>query len=440
MDDNNSLNAYIGTQSPRIVDSPIKSQPHRHTPSQDSCCSNDTLFNVEELNGGNENEKSFELKSSIADISKDRVTSESNMEFNSKTNLITKSHNCVDQMEENDIQILDINQGRLTSDLHIPDEYIGQNIPEIKRQSIPTIEFHDYITDFLNSERYCELNSNFEKVEIEENSTASDAYLSVSDNSFTGHNVAPLNSPDDKPWKLLQASFMDGSTSDEEYERASFLKHDSTELTTSEEKNGKQDNDVDCEDQTSFEIHFDSENIKENTTKEQKVELFIQNNAAPIDYDEETSEENETITDQDIDDVLNESSYDEEEPVFDSNNKNTFDVEKIKVEAKDCLNVPDLIHCGNVTIDGSLCKGEIENCENDEKFGNYEDLYGPLADIRFSGPGSTQLMTTSFSESNEVADDQEWESGSDSRSSSSGEFIWKVIKLKVIISLLSLIS
>lgn len=55
----------------------------------------------------------------------------------------------------------------------------------------------------------------------------------------------------------------------------------------------------------------------------------------------------------------------------------------------------------------------------------FEDMYGPLADIRFSGPGD-QLMSTSFSESNDLGDDQDWDSGSDTRSSSSGEFIWKV--------------
>lgn len=52
------------------------------------------------------------------------------------------------------------------------------------------------------------------------------------------------------------------------------------------------------------------------------------------------------------------------------------------------------------------------------------DLLGVLTDIRFSGPIDSQLMSTSFSESNE-AEEQDWESGSDTRSSSSGEFIWK---------------
>ncbi|XP_066148993.1 uncharacterized protein [Euwallacea fornicatus] len=53
-----------------------------------------------------------------------------------------------------------------------------------------------------------------------------------------------------------------------------------------------------------------------------------------------------------------------------------------------------------------------------------QDILGILTDIRFSGPVDNQLMSTSFSESNDV-EEQGWDSGSDTRSSSSGEFIWK---------------
>lgn len=69
----------------------------------------------------------------------------------------------------------------------------------------------------------------------------------------------------------------------------------------------------------------------------------------------------------------------------------------------------------------------VEEVDDSDKFSRFEDLFGPLTDIRFSGPGSSsQMMTTSFSESNDLGDDQDWDSGSDTRSSSSGEFIWKV--------------
>lgn len=54
------------------------------------------------------------------------------------------------------------------------------------------------------------------------------------------------------------------------------------------------------------------------------------------------------------------------------------------------------------------------------------DIYDALSDIRFSGPSDIQLMSTSFSESADIDEEQDWDSGSDTRSSSSGEFIWKV--------------
>lgn len=70
---------------------------------------------------------------------------------------------------------------------------------------------------------------------------------------------------------------------------------------------------------------------------------------------------------------------------------------------------------------------KLDDADDSDKFSRFEDLFGPLTDIRFSGPGSSsQIMSTSFSESNDLGDDQDWDSGSDTRSSSSGEFIWKV--------------
>lgn len=50
------------THTALILESPSPREPlNRHTPSQDSCCSNDTLFNLEDLNyGAIENEQSPE--------------------------------------------------------------------------------------------------------------------------------------------------------------------------------------------------------------------------------------------------------------------------------------------------------------------------------------------------------------------------------------------
>lgn len=84
---------------------------------------------------------------------------------------------------------------------------------------------------------------------------------------------------------------------------------------------------------------------------------------------------------------------------------------------------------------------EYDACKNDIDYINIIDSKNPnsgednifdmLADIRFSGPTDSQLMSTSFSESN-TCDEKEWDSGSDSRSSSSGEFIWKVSSKKLL--------
>lgn len=68
----------------------------------------------------------------------------------------------------------------------------------------------------------------------------------------------------------------------------------------------------------------------------------------------------------------------------------------------------------------------LEKSEVIAETNKYDNVYGALSDIRFTGPCDNQLMSTSFSESNDLGDDQDWDSGSDTRSSSSGEFIWKV--------------
>jgi len=79
----------------------------------------------------------------------------------------------------------------------------------------------------------------------------------------------------------------------------------------------------------------------------------------------------------------------------------------------------------NITVDTSAKPSEEQQQETNE-------MLGILTDIRFCGPIDSQLMSTSFSESNDV-EEQEWDSGSDTRSSSSGEFIWKV-SIKVVYS------
>lgn len=79
----------------------------------------------------------------------------------------------------------------------------------------------------------------------------------------------------------------------------------------------------------------------------------------------------------------------------------------------------------NIECDDSRKESDPINIIETNMNNDDDNMYGMLADIRFSGPTDSQLMSTSFSESN-TCDEKEWDSGSDSRSSSSGEFIWKV--------------
>lgn len=102
-----------------------------------------------------------------------------------------------------------------------------------------------------------------------------------------------------------------------------------------------------------------------------------------------------------------------------------------QVALNDTYDIQESENTGSNVTEGT---SEIQdlNLENDFDDGKDDilsedgELYNNLTDIRFSGPCDTQLMSTSFSESAEIAEDRDWDSGSDTRSSSSGEFIWKV--------------
>lgn len=198
-EDNNSSNARTEEIiSPRIPESPARyrTDPYRHTPSQDSCCSNDTLFNVEELNGGLNDKMLLEP-------------------------VFNQLDNPLDSMEDetSDSKYLDCSIDANT----VPNEK-PENISQEKERTltvVPVIKTeHNYITDFLDNERYSEMNMCLDGGE--EMSSTSDIYLTVSENTFSfGQNVAPLNSPEDRPWKELQASFRD--CDEGKYEHISLL-------------------------------------------------------------------------------------------------------------------------------------------------------------------------------------------------------------------------
>lgn len=103
----------------------------------------------------------------------------------------------------------------------------------------------------------------------------------------------------------------------------------------------------------------------------------------------------------------------------------------------------DIDYSQFVDVENAKNSLEYDGCRNDSDYINIIDkhpnsdednIFEILADIRFSGPTDSQLMSTSFSESN-TCDEKEWDSGSDSRSSSSGEFIWKVSRKWCVLNL-----
>lgn len=126
-------------------------------------------------------------------------------------------------------------------------------------------------------------------------------------------------------------------------------------------------------------------------------------------------------------DVANPQYQDEDNELLSDNcDRNNYQIVNI-----DYSKYVDLENAKNsIEYDGSQKESPDYNIISDHVTGNEDNMYGMLADIRFSGPTDSQLMSTSFSESN-TCDEKEWDSGSDSRSSSSGEFIWKVSNLNI---------
>ncbi|CAH1170022.1 unnamed protein product [Phaedon cochleariae] len=137
---------------------------------------------------------------------------------------------------------------------------------------------------------------------------------------------------------------------------------------------------------------------------------------------------NETI-DRLYENVAEEAKTANEENYYENSDiNNTEDIyENLNPEEiyDDYVNIVNMENAKNsLEFDNSEKDVEYMNIfgQDDDVHSEDENIFGVLTDIRFSGPSDSQLMSTSFSENN---DDHDWDSGSDSRSSSSGEFIWK---------------
>lgn len=350
---------------------------HRHTPSQDSCCSNDTLFNLEELTCGiNDSErdnnsptpKISECESQYGEENIQQVPMNHNI--NSELNITDLSDKAIDEDKvEKDTKFDSDNSASVCKTSETAKG--STEITEVCKRS--TIEF-------LTREREHDCS----KTSEDSNSESTDHLL-----PFINKQVAPLPSPEDKPWKQLPASLL------------SYDKVISQNMLVSET--------------VSVPIEMESAPDDANGTTSLDVNV-LQNICEGSDKDENTACYENL---RNLNDYYNEADY--VNIVNLENTKNSAEFinnKQINSMFEDASerNSPDYVN--NFTHSNDLI---INNDDDDD-----HDIFGVLTDIRFSGPSDSQMMTTSFSESNDLNDEQDWDSGSDTRSSSSGEFIWKV--------------
>lgn len=306
---------------------------HRHTPSQESCCSNDTLFNLEELTYA------------VNDLDKDNNSSTPKNPVDDSE--IIEENNVVKDEALNEIMIHNFNE---STDNKIETPQISYEESNI---NVEHQVDSDSINVFLNNEREHDCIKIIEPQQEESNSESTTELLFINNKQ-----IAPLPSPEDNPWKQLPASLLSYDT---------VVSNQNMLLPTQE-------------------------------TTPSPIPEYVNLSVEKHDYENLKDHKNlyENVTN--IDDFYNEADY--VNIINIENSKNTAETEDNSEE----YNQNTLI---------------INNDDN-------QDIFGVLTDIRFNGPGDSQLMTTSFSESNDLNDEQDWDSGSDTRSSSSGEFIWKV--------------
>lgn len=331
------------THTALILESPSLREPqHRHTPSQDSCCSNDTLFNLEDLNYGpidadnSPHHHALTAQSSQSSEPEDLIL---HVEVTDNETLKLSLSNDDEEDAELPSQKEDLQEEQL--DLTISNDSVEDiNITYTKPQinidiaDVKSLEEDDNSSEkeYVHSEQEEPVSSGLVSEATEQKTTEDKPSESKSSHKLElkleagAFGVAPLPSPEDIPWRQLPASLLTYN-----------------EVVQSDK----------------FDIQQESDNVE-------SEELDIAND------DESTEIAADTNIGQD----------------------------NIKLEED---------------LSDSVPEGVLDT-----------DLYSNLTDIRFSGPCDTQLMSTSFSESADYAEERDWDSGSDTRSSSSGEFIWKV--------------
>ncbi|XP_056647700.1 uncharacterized protein LOC130452439 [Diorhabda sublineata] len=362
------------TISANTLESPLRGTFNRHTPSQDSCCSNDTLFNLEDLICG-------------------PIDQEKDVDFviNTKSIEEAKTEKPLDCDERN--ENVEKNDGK-----------------EIKDSTTVCSQPQDIVNNFLTTER----------------------------NYSAG---VQLPSPEENPWKQLPATLLN-------YNQCTFSNsHSIKEESYSDCDNVEKQRNCDVGNielklkESTADEYDNSEHINVTLTKDQPDVVDIStlsSESNKIDSKLEEIEVNDKdktlVIDENIDpyysnvDVKGET----EKPAIENEENDGHLYENTDVKNSENVDTgidqfDDYVNIVNMENSRNRLESDVADNKNHAYINAYDkeeddSIYGILTDIRFSGPGDSQMMSTSFSENN---DEQGWESGSDSRSSSSGEFIWR---------------
>lgn len=438
------------THSPLLLESPAKDQHNRHTPSQDSCCSNDTLFNLEELVS---NEQFLNNKEDDCDESKKKQTDECIKEdgndVDNETNVVEYIYaeateqslgDCVteiaainenveeidecvtgenldaDRIKSNSPNNCDVTSINSDNQTHIKQENCEgmdgepreeqlrndnskvDNLKQIDQNSLK----YKYIQDFIRQEK-CDVKKEESRCRIKK------------------QNV-PLPSPEDRQWKELHAPFLtynvpnNRSITDED--KGTLIKEETFVNVT---KNHANDPNY-----VNTPSYVNSTNIKNNPSYV-NTDPNSHNYIEPANYVDGNIYADSPVY-VDAPNYAEPPNYVETSIYVEAPgyvNAPNYAEPPNDIEKPNYVNTPNYVNNRNSQTNGKdvIDPVYVENAVESEE--RLDDIYGPLADIRFSGPCDNQLMSTSFSESNDLCDEQDWDSGSDTRSSSSGEFLWK---------------
>ncbi|XP_044767099.1 uncharacterized protein LOC123322999 isoform X2 [Coccinella septempunctata] len=374
---------------------------HQRTLSQDSYCSNDTLFNLEDMTYV------------VADQDDDE--SDKNADQSKK-------------LEEERIRRDAIDYFKMGTAVGMP---LASPVTDLE-SPLETAPDKAFLEDFLVREReHSEMVSVVVTEPLED-----DSHSAPRDKT-----AAPLPSPDDHPWKQLSDSLLrkglleaDHKVADEEESP------DSTTYGNKDHVYVNQEEEEGEETETELYSNVIIEDDLPGYVEEVPDSSMCHNKSTSSDHvyenvDQKEEEKIALYTNVDADCLPSYVNVDKE-AVGAAVYENVEGVGDILNE-EDYVNITNL---ENAKISADLGKGgSLEGDENPEYVQLDDDLiirsgeedqddqiFGVLTDIRFSGPGEPHLMSTSFSESNEMQNEQDWESGSDTRSSSSGEFIWRL--------------